>query len=209
MSRKVLFAVLTGLMVAVGGFLAIAPIVAGQEATGRPETEIELLEVEVAEDVTKVVFDEGPVFEDGYPAHGNPFITQGYIYPKGTLDGTNGVIIDEEGHAVPEFPDKVIGTWVCYGRAIGDGAHAETGAWAVSTQVFQFNEAYDNALLVTSGYESLELNAPVVRAITGGAGSYLAARGQATQELFGMTADMGVNLRFTIELAQQINGRNR
>lgn len=203
MWQKVLYSVLAILLVVIGISAVAIPIVAGQEAVNEPASMAEVLEVEVAEDVTKVVFDEGPVFEDGYPAHGNPFITQGYIYPKGTLDGTNGVIIDAEGIAVPEFPDKVIGTWYCYGRAIGEAAHTETGAWAISTQIFQFGEEYGNATLVTNGFESLEMNAPVERAITGGTGMYGAARGQATQELFGMTEDMGVNLRFTIEIEQE------
>ena len=43
---------------------------------------------DVAEDQTRFVFASAPVFEeDGYPAHGNPFVSQGYIYPAGTLEG--------------------------------------------------------------------------------------------------------------------------
>jgi len=164
----------------------------------------ELLELEIAEDVTAVVFDEAPVYDDGWPAHGNPFITMGYIYPKGTLIGTNGVIYDESGNPQPEFEDKVLGTWVCYGRAIGEAGHAVTGPWAVSTQIFQFNEAYGNATLVTHGYESMEVGAPIVRAVTGGTSRFATARGEATQSLLGMNEDSGaVNISFAIELLEK------
>jgi hypothetical protein len=47
---------------------------------------------DVAEDHTRFHFDERPVFEDGMPKAGNPFVTQGYIYPAGMLDGKDGVL---------------------------------------------------------------------------------------------------------------------
>ena len=34
------------------------------------------------------------------PAYGNPFVTEGYLYPSGTLGGSNGVLPDGR----PEFP---------------------------------------------------------------------------------------------------------
>ena len=43
------------------------------------------MEVDIAENGRRFVFDEAPVFDDGMPAYGNPFVTQGYIYPAGTL----------------------------------------------------------------------------------------------------------------------------
>jgi hypothetical protein len=41
------------------------------------------------------------VHEDDLPAYGNSFITQGYIYEYGTLNGSNGVLPNGK----PEFPD--------------------------------------------------------------------------------------------------------
>lgn len=190
-------------LIVVASLVIAASALARRDPGERPGRS-ELLELEIAEDVTAVVFDEAPVYDDGWPAHGNPFITMGYIYPKGTLNGTNGVIYDENGNPQPEFEDKVLGTWVCYGRAIGEAGHAATGPWAVSTQVFQFNEAYDNATLVTHGYESMEVGAPIVRAITGGTSRFAAARGEATQSLLGMNEDSGaVNISFAIELLEK------
>ena len=62
-------------------------LAAASDDRHRPRT----LEVDIAEDGTRFVIDEAPVFDDGFPAYGNPFITQGYIYPDGTLTDSNGV----------------------------------------------------------------------------------------------------------------------
>ena len=101
----------------------------------RPRT----LEVDIAEDGTRFVIDETPVFDDGFPAYGNPFITQGYIYPAGTLTDSNGVNPDGS----PEFPDKVIGEWSCQGYFIADGAHTTKGSWVFTTQLFAFGNNAD------------------------------------------------------------------
>ena len=65
-----------------------------------------------------IAFDQDNVHEDGMPANGNAFITRGYIYPAGTLTESNGTL--EDGS--PEFPDLVLGEWVCRGWFVGEGA---------------------------------------------------------------------------------------
>ena len=48
---------------------------------------------DVAEDHTRIYMADSPLHENGMPAHGNAFVSQGYIYPEGTLaDGTVGVL---------------------------------------------------------------------------------------------------------------------
>lgn len=64
-----------------------------------------VLEFDVAEDMNRCVYDQDVVYEDGMPAGGRSFITRGYLYPTGTLTGSNGVNPDGS----PEFPDLVIG----------------------------------------------------------------------------------------------------
>ena len=60
---------------------------------------------DVAEDHTRIYMADAPLHENGMPAHGNAFISQGYIYPAGTLQaGTTGVL--EDGS--PAFPDPVL-----------------------------------------------------------------------------------------------------
>ncbi|MGH2352886.1 MAG: hypothetical protein ACRDJN_14855, partial [Chloroflexota bacterium] len=157
--------------------------------TGRPPDQFE-----VAEDGLRFLFDETPVHPDGMPAYGNPFVTEGYLYPVGTLNGSNGVLPDGE----PEFPAKVIGTWICRGYMIGDGAHTTTGPWVTSTQTYAFGKDYGKVTLITEGLELADKNVPVVRAITGGTGPFRAARGEQTQTLLGFTTQMGVNLRVAL-----------
>jgi hypothetical protein len=126
------------------------------------------------------------------PQYGTPFVTQGYIYPEGTLDGSNGVLPNGE----PEFPDLVLGEWTCYGYMIGDGAHTTTGEWVISTQVYQF----EDGTIVTSGFELVDFEEPIARAITGGTGAYAGASGEQMQVLHGFTDQMGVNLTVEFDI---------
>lgn len=74
--------------------------------------------------MARFVFDEVTVFPSGMSAYGNPIITQGYIYPYGTLERGNGVLADGS----PEFPELVIGEWTCRGYSVGKGAETTTGS---------------------------------------------------------------------------------
>lgn len=165
------------------------------------------LQVDVAEASTRFVFDDAPVFEeDGFPAHGNSFITQGYIYPVGFLDDNEGVT--EEGE--PTYPELVIGEWICRGWFIGDGAHTQTGPWVISTQQLDFYERsgwdpqrerdFGRRTLVTEGYELADVGKPVKRAISGGTGRYARARGQTMQTFLGFGPGMSVKQRHKIEV---------
>ena len=167
----------------------------------------------VAESGARFSFDEAPVFEDGLPAYGNAFVTQGFIYPYGTLNDSNGVIneYDDKGNLVdvhPEFPEQVIGEWVCRGYFIGNGFRTETGPVVITTQLYDFYaepgaqvspvKASGRLNLVTEGYELVDVGVPVERAVTGGTGRFKRARGEAVQVLLGTNASEGVNLRFSI-----------
>ncbi|MEM7711368.1 MAG: hypothetical protein AAF264_11595, partial [Pseudomonadota bacterium] len=84
---------------------------------------------DVAEDISRFVYADAPVFDDGMPAYGNAFVTQGYIYPAGTLNsGVEGTLPNGE----PAFPDLVIGEWTCDGYFVGDGMRTETGALVIT-----------------------------------------------------------------------------
>jgi hypothetical protein len=165
-------------------------------AVTNAQDELKSLDIEVSENALMFVYDEARVHDDGLPAYGSAFITQGYIYPAGTLDGTNGVLDTGE----PEFPDQVIGTWVCYGYLIGDGIYTETGAWVVSTQIFEFDESYDKSTIITSGTELVDLNVTGFRAITGGTNSFRGAQGQQSQMLVGFNGTEGVVLHMNLNM---------
>lgn len=150
------------------------------------------LQVDVAEDGARFVFDDLNLYEDGMPAYGSAFVTQGYIYPAGTLNGSNGVLENGE----PEFPDLVLGEWTCYGWMIGEGARTETGEWVVSTQIYKFN---DGSMIVTDGFEIVDFDQPFTRAISSGTGEYRSASGEMVQVLHGFTDAMGVNLSVSFD----------
>jgi hypothetical protein len=161
--------------------------------SAQPADQPVVIKYEVAEDGNRFKFDDLNLFEDGMPGYGSAFVTQGYIYPVGTLNGTNGVLADGK----PEFPDKVLGKWTCYGWMIGDGAHTKTGEWVISTQVYQFN---DGSTLVTDGIELVDFETPMSWAITGGTDAYRSAHGEQIQVLHGFTEQMGVNLTVEFHL---------
>ena len=122
------------------------------------------MKFDVAEDHTRFVFASAPVHDDGLPAFGNAFVTQGYVYEDGTLTGGHeGVNPDGS----PVFPDKVIGTWTCDGWYVGNGFHTKEGTILISRQVFEFE---DGSILITQGPEAVDENVPLPRAITGGTG---------------------------------------
>ena len=143
---------------------------------------------DVAEDMSRFVFAPAPVFDDGMPAYGNAFITQGYIYADGTLDsGVEGTLPDGS----PAFPDKVIGRWTCDGYFVGDGMRTQTGAVVITRQVFEFD---NGDILINQGTELVDVNVKAPRVITGGTGAFAGLSGEMTQVLLGMSDGYGVRL---------------
>jgi hypothetical protein len=182
-AKRVMVVLLVVALAALAGYSAMA------------QSETEALRFDVAEDGNRFVFGQERLFDDGMPQYGTPFVTQGYIYPAGFLTGSNGVLANGE----PEFPDEVLGEWTCYGYMIGDGAHTSTGEWVISTQVYQFE---DGSTIVTDGFELVDFEAPVSRAITGGTGEYVGVSGEMVQVLHGFTEQMGVNLTVEFQIAE-------
>jgi len=152
---------------------------------------------DVAEDISRFIFASEPVFEDGVPAFGNAFVTQGYIYEDGTLDGgAEGTLADGS----PAFPKKVIGRWTCDGYFVGAGARTTTGAMVITRQVFEFD---NGDILINQGAELADIGVDAPRAITGGTGSFAEITGEMTQVLLGMTDGYGVRLSVDIPSNEQ------
>ncbi len=148
---------------------------------------------DVAEDMSRFVFASAPVFDDGMPAYGNAFITQGYIYEDGTLDsGVEGTLPDGS----PAFPGKVIGRWTCDGYFVGDGMRTQTGAVVITRQVFEFD---NGDILINQGIELVDVNVEAPRAITGGTGAFAGISGEMTQVLLGMSDGYGVRLLIDVK----------
>jgi hypothetical protein len=159
--------------------------------------EIKTIEFDVSEDMNRFIFDKDVVYEDGMPADGSSFITRGYLYQPGTLKG-DGDGMNADGS--PQYPDKVIGEWICQGYMINEAAHAKGGVWVFSTQFFQFGTTPGAQTLVSQGYELADVGVAISRAITGGTGQYKDARGEGEQTMLGLNATEGVNLRVKLQV---------
>lgn len=177
------------LRIALVALVALAFSLAAAQST-------EVIKVEISEDMNLFAFDQSKTHEDGMPAHGSGFVTKGFVYPAGTLNGSNGVLADGS----PEFPEAVIGEWLCYGYMINDAGHAKGGAWVVSTQVINLSDDLGSQTIVTTGYEFAD-DSVAYRAISGGTGDYAEARGQAKQVMTGLNASEGVVLSVELEVA--------
>ena len=161
----------------------------------------EVLEFEVAENGLAFAFDEAPVYDDGYPQYGNPFITKGYIYPTGTLTcDADGVCNGVNDDGSPEFPNELMGTWYCRGFMIGDGAHTTGEPWTFTTQLYDLDPEPGAATIISNGYEHPDVGTTILRAVTGGTGEYVAAQGEVKQTLLGFNPTDGVAIQFAIEL---------
>ncbi len=175
--------------------MAIASMSA-EEAIATLTTEDGVLRFDVAEDMTQFAFDPDLTHDDGMPAYGATFITSGYIYPAGTLDGSNGVNADGS----PEFPDKVLGQWICRGWFVGDGARTTTGAMVITSQIYNFGDLLGQATLTSDGYELADVGVEIDRAITGGTGPFAGAGGVARQTFLGFNASEGVSLQYELAI---------
>lgn len=196
MNRNIIIALIIGAL-ALLGIAAVPAVSAGLNERGKTET----VEFDVAEDMTRFIFDQDVAFDDGLPADGSSFITRGYLYPAGTLTcDAEGACDGVNADGSPQYPDKLIGEWICSGYMINDAGHATGGVWVFSTQFFQIGEQPGAQTIVSQGYELADVGVAINRAITGGTGDYKDARGQGEQTMLGLNASEGVTLRVKLEV---------
>ena len=182
----------------IDGAVLAAPVPAmeAEEAIALIEGEDGALRFDVAEDATRFAWAGEPELVDGMPAGRTPYATQGYLYPEGTLTESSGVNPDGS----PEFPDKVLGQWSCWGWYLGGAAGAGAAPW-LTTHVFNFGGAWGEATVVSEGYGIDDLGVPLARAITGGTGPYAEARGVQLETGLGFNATEGMNFRYELQIA--------
>ncbi len=168
------------------------------------------LAFEVAENGKRFAFDEAPIDQNGLPLYGNPLITQGLIYPSGTLkdedgDGVfNGVIFEKDSQTgteivKPEFPDKLLGLWICEGKVFAqEGFNITSGPTIFTMQLYDFKDVsgdFGKHSFLSTGLELIDVGKGIERAIMGGTGPFKTARGQITQTFFGTHVTEGFVLR--------------
>jgi hypothetical protein len=190
--HQTIFALVIATVVLTAVIAVLASPIAQADESQRPTAPVrtETFEFDVAEDNTGFALDTSGAYAYDQPTLGGAFTTHGYIYPAGTLDGSNGVLPSGE----PEFPDLVIGEWTRQSYFAGE---------MITRQMYDFGDEFGNIGLVTEGYEVANLEGVMERVITGGAGPYRNARGEGTQELVGYNATGGANLRLALEVKTQ------
>ena len=143
--------------------------------------------VDVAEDAALF----NPTFvkpTDTQPERGSFFVTEGNMYPAGTIQG-NGATFDPNS-------DGAVGRWFCRGTHLVSGAEFPSAARGVHTA--QLYLLPDESKSIST--EGVEGNGTVVRPVTGGTGPFRRYIGEQKQQFLGFNASGGVNLRVTFTL---------
>jgi hypothetical protein len=157
-----------------------------------------VLRFDMAENASNFAWAGDPELRDGMPVHRTAFFTQGYLYPAGTLTETDGILVDGS----PEYPEKVLGQFSCWGWYAGIEAPTGTPRW-LTAHLFNFGGPWGEATLVSQGYSIDDMGVPMERAITGGTGPFAAARGVQRETNLGFNGTDGLNIRFEVRLAAE------
>jgi hypothetical protein len=159
-------------------------------SAARPEKEQPIVfTVDVAEDLAgKFV----PTFvkpEHTQPERGSFFVTEGRIFPAGTITG-DGATFDpnRSGH---------VGVWFCRGTHLVSASEIPAAPlWVNSAQLFILGRQGKEQIST----EGVEGGGTIVRIVTGGAGNYTGFVGEQRQTFLGFNPTGGVNLRVTFTL---------
>jgi hypothetical protein len=161
---------------------------AGADGAARKREPI-VFTVDVAEDLAgKFV----PTFvrpEHTQPERGSFFITEGRVFPAGTIDG-DGATFDPNrtGH---------IGIRICRGtHLVAANEIPAAPLWVSSAQLFVLGRQGKEQLAT----EGVEGGGTITRIVTGGAGNYAGWVGEQRQTFLGFNPTGGVNLRVTFIL---------
>ena len=185
-ARRVVFAAAVALM-----FTLTAPADAqGPEAARRHrDREPVVFTVDVAEDLAGKFVSTFVKPEHTQPERGSFFVTEGRVYPGGTIQG-DGATFDpnSSGH---------VGVWICRGTHLVAASDIPAAPlWVNTAQLFVLGRQ-GKEQLATEGVEGA---GTITRIVTGGAGNYTGFVGEQRQTFLGFNPTGGVNLRVTFIL---------
>lgn len=143
--------------------------------------------VDIAEDFTTFV----PTLvnpADPEPGRGSFFVTEGHIYPAGTIQG--------DGSDFDPTQEGSIGNWFCRGTHLVTASEIpDAPYWVDTIQLYYFPD--DGQSISTDGLEGSGI---IQRSVIGGTGSFAGYTGEQIQEFLGFHTTGGVNLRVTFVL---------
>jgi hypothetical protein len=125
---------------------------------------------------------------DTQPERGSFFVTEGNIYPAGTIQG--------DGASFDPSNAGAIGRWFCRGTHLVAASEIPAAPFWVDTAQTYFLPQ-DNQSIATEG---LEGGGTIVRMVTGATGRFRGYVGEQRQEFLGFNPTGGVNLRVTFIL---------
>jgi len=168
-----------------------APARAQETDATRAERKRELIvfTVDVAEDLAgKFV----PTFvkpEHTQPERGSFFVTEGRIFPAGTIEGDGATFEpNRSGH---------IGVWICRGtHLVAANEIPAAPLWVDTAQLYVLGRQGKEQLST----EGVEGRGTVTRIVTGGTGNFAGWVGEQRQTFLGFNPTGGVNLRVTFIL---------
>ena len=181
----------------VGGTIAIFSVLLLTASSASAQVGQRISGFDVALNGHTFVADDAPVDANGFPAYGNPFIIEGYIYPEGFLEEHEGINPDGS----PSHPDAVIGHFTCRGWFIGDGMATASGPNVMTLQTYEFGENGEETFN-SDGIELVDVGVPFERSITGGTGIYRRAAGTMTQTGLGLNVSGAPSVSFSANYAQ-------
>lgn len=183
---------LSRLAVIVGAAMTLSPAASAQQvdadrAAGKRDPIV--FTVDVAEDLAGKFVPTLVRPEHTQPERGSFFVTEGRVFPGGTIDG-DGATFDpnRSGH---------IGIWICRGTHLVAASEIPAAPlWVDSVQLFVLGRQGKEQLAT----EGIEGNGTVTRIVTGGTGNYAGWIGEQRQTFLGFNPTGGVNLRVTFIL---------
>ena len=143
--------------------------------------------VDIAEDAALF----NPTFvkpTDTQPERGSFFVTEGNIFPGGTIQG--------DGSTFDPNRKGALGRWFCRGTHLVSATEFPTAARGVHTAQLYLLPSESRSIST----EGVEGAVPVVRPVTGGTGLFRGYTGEQKQEMLGFNKTGGVNLRVTFIL---------
>ena len=164
---------------------------ASGQGQGNDKTATIELTVDVAEDLAGKFVPTLVRPEHTQPERGSFFVTEGRIFPAGTIAG-DGADFDpnRSGH---------IGVWICRGTHLVAASQIPAAPlWVTTAQLFVLGRQGTEQI----ASEGVEGPGTITRIITGGAGNFTGFVGEQRQTFLGFNKTGGVNLRVTFILKQ-------
>lgn len=181
-------------LAAMVAFTLVAPAGAEDQfaaAVQAAKTPTSIFTVDVAEDLAGKFVPTLVKPEHTQPERGSFFVTEGRVFPAGTIAG-DGADFDpySRGH---------VGVWICRGTHLVSASEIPAASlWVSTAQVFILGRQGKEQLTT----EGIEGKGTVTRIVTGGAGNFNGFIGEQRQEFLGFNKTGGVNLRVTFTLTK-------